>query len=98
MIELEETIRRTKFDRYQDVEQRLRFVSKFLEVSTPVTVTTHVHDCRDPRDNIFLCLALDGQADLILTGDADLLALHPWRNIPILTPSDFLARSTPLQP
>jgi predicted nucleic acid-binding protein len=37
-------------------------------------------------------LAVDGRADLILTGDQDLLALHPFRGIPILTPGEFLAR------
>jgi uncharacterized protein len=33
---------------------------------------------RDPRDDRFLEVALNGKADLILTGDADLLALNPW--------------------
>jgi predicted nucleic acid-binding protein len=36
---------------------------------------------------------LDGQADLLVTGDEDLLALHPWRGIPILSPANYLART-----
>jgi predicted nucleic acid-binding protein len=36
--------------------------------------------------------ALAGKADFI-TGDADLLSLHPWRGIAILSPADFLALS-----
>jgi predicted nucleic acid-binding protein len=35
-------------------------------------------------------LAVDGNADYIVTGDADLLVLHPFRGIQILTPKDFL--------
>ena len=46
--------------------------------------------CRDPKDNQFLELAVNGQADFIVTGDEDLLVLHPFRAIPILTPRDFL--------
>jgi hypothetical protein len=35
-------------------------------------------------------LALAIKADCIVTGDKDLLVLHPFREIPILTPADFL--------
>jgi len=49
-----------------------------------------VRDCRDPDDNKFLALALDGHAECIVTGDPHLLELHPWRGIPILTPRAFL--------
>jgi predicted nucleic acid-binding protein len=49
-----------------------------------------VRDCRDPKDDKLLELALSGRADLILTGDEDLLVLHPWRGVSILTPSAYL--------
>jgi len=52
----------------------------------PVTV------CRDPKDNKFLEVAVEGQADLIISGDEDLLTLHPFRGIPILSPRDFLRK------
>ena len=45
------------------------------------TPTETVQDCRDPDDNIYLELALAAQATTIITGDADLLTLHPWRDI-----------------
>jgi putative PIN family toxin of toxin-antitoxin system len=48
--------------------------------------------CRDPNDDIFLSLAVAGRADAIVTGDSDLLSLTPFRSIPILTPTQFLAR------
>jgi len=41
----------------------------------------------------FLELAVNGGADLIVSGDADLLALDPFRGIPIVTPSPFLQRA-----
>lgn len=47
--------------------------------------------CRDPKDDIFLSVAVAGRADLIVTGDNDLLSLHPFRGIPIVTPTTFLA-------
>jgi predicted nucleic acid-binding protein len=37
-------------------------------------------------------VALNGKADLIVTGDADLLTLHPWRGIAVLSPANFLNR------
>ena len=48
--------------------------------------------CRDPKDNILLECALAGRADYIVTGDQDLLILHPFRGIAILKPREFLRR------
>jgi predicted nucleic acid-binding protein len=46
--------------------------------------------CRDSNDDKFLALALAIKANCIVTGDQDLLVLHPFQGIPILTPADFL--------
>ena len=46
--------------------------------------------CRDPRDDKFLQVAVSGKADVIVTGDEDLLVLHPFAGIPILPPAAFL--------
>ena len=51
-----------------------------------------VRECRDPADDKFLEVALNGKADLILTGDADLLTLHPWQGIAILPPVRYRKR------
>ncbi len=45
--------------------------------------------CRDPKDDKFLELAANGRADVIISGDADLLVLNPFRDIPILAPAAF---------
>ena len=46
--------------------------------------------CRDPKDDKFLEVAVAGKADVIVSGDQDLLVLHPFAGIPILPPAAFL--------
>jgi uncharacterized protein len=48
--------------------------------------------CRDPKDDIFLSVALAGKAARIVTGDNDLLVLHSFRGISIVSPGTFLAK------
>ena len=54
-----------------------------------VPITERVRVCRDPKDDKFLELAVNGRADVIVSGDADLLALSAFQGIPILTPALF---------
>ena len=49
-----------------------------------------IMDCRDPKDNKFLELAISANASCIITGDKDLLVMHPFRGIPILNAFDFI--------
>ncbi len=56
-----------------------------------VAVIDEVKECRDPNDDKFSALALSGKASNVVSGDADLLALHPFRGIAIVTPQRFLA-------
>jgi uncharacterized protein len=55
-----------------------------------VTIGERIVACRDPTDDKFLELAISGHAELIVSGDADLLALNPFREIPIVTPAAFV--------
>lgn len=57
-----------------------------------VTTTRKVTACRDLKDDKFLEAALAAQTDCIVSGDADLLALNPFEDIPILRPSEFLPK------
>ena len=70
-------------------------VGELFEKAKMVWTTSRVQACRDPNDDFLLALALDGSADLIITGDNDLLALHPWRGVAIVTPADALALLAP---
>jgi len=64
-----------------------------LAKAEPVPIIQRIAACRDPTDDKFLELAVSGNADLILSGDADLLVLDPFRGMPILAPAAFVARA-----
>jgi putative PIN family toxin of toxin-antitoxin system len=68
----------------------MEFLAVLLRGARLVEVTVHVVECRDPRDNKFLELAISGNAECIVSGDQDLLVLHPFRGISIVKPRDFL--------
>jgi uncharacterized protein len=70
------------------------WLGKLLAAAELVFITERVIACRDPKDDKFLELAVNGHADLIVSGDADLLALNPFRGIPILTPAAFVRGGT----
>jgi predicted nucleic acid-binding protein len=55
-----------------------------------VTIAERIVACRDPTDDKFLELAVNGHADLIVGGDADLLVLNPFRDVPIVSPAAFV--------
>ena len=88
--ELNEVLRRTGFDKYVSEALRIEFLAALLRDAELVFVVEEIKECRDPKDDKFLSLAVSGKADCIITGDKDLLILHPFREIPILTPAEFL--------
>jgi uncharacterized protein len=66
------------------------WLKKLIAAAELVTITERVTACRDPTDDKFLELAVNGRADVIVSGDSDLLVLNPFREIPILTPAAFV--------
>jgi putative PIN family toxin of toxin-antitoxin system len=88
--ELDEIIRRPKFDKYVSQQRRLEFLVSLVVSAEVVPVSVTIYDCRDPKDNKFLELAISGQASHIVSGDTDLLVLHPFRGIAVMTPNAFL--------
>ena len=88
--ELQDVLRRSKFDRYASPETRQAFVEGLLRHLRMVEVTQLVSECRDPKDDQFLALALAVNAEMIVASDAHLTPMHPWRGIPILPPAAFL--------
>jgi hypothetical protein len=90
LAEVTEVLYRPKFDRYLTLERRLQFLTSYSEDTTSITITEVIMDCRDPKDNKFLEVAVSGSADILVTGDRDLLELHPYRGIAILTPHEVL--------
>ncbi|MDH3598903.1 MAG: putative toxin-antitoxin system toxin component, PIN family [Candidatus Tectomicrobia bacterium] len=90
--ELVDVLARPKFDPYVTLEERQEFLQHLLRIAERVPILRQIQACRDPRDDKFLDVAVNGQAGVIITGDRDLPALHPFRSIPILTPADYLAQ------
>jgi uncharacterized protein len=66
------------------------WLRELMAAAELVTITERIVACRDPTDDKFLELAVNGHADLIVSGDGDLLALNPFRDIPIVTPAVFV--------
>ena len=90
LLELQTVLNRKKFDKYLTPEEKQQFIFKFVEKAELVNITETITDCRDPKDNKFLELAVSGKADLLITGDQDLLILNPFRTIQIIIVADFL--------
>ena len=90
LYELADVLSRKKFDRYISLEDRKEFMRVMLRVAEMVTIVSRVEACRDEADNRILEVAVNGDADAIVSGDADLLSLNPFRGIRIMKPADFM--------
>jgi len=83
-------LRREKFNRYITEDERLRFLTALVKDAIQINVVDKIVECRDPKDDKFLELAVSGQADYIVSGDKDLLVLSPFRDIPVMPPAQML--------
>lgn len=90
--ELADVLSRPKFDRYLTVSERQQFLRLFMRIAQWVPILHPVQACRDPRDDKFLALAVNGEAGVIISGDQDLLVLDPFRDVRILEPAAYLAQ------
>jgi uncharacterized protein len=90
IAEADRILRKPRFNRYRTEKDRLDFLALLQNRGQEVDILMPVVACRDPNDDMFLEVAVNGSADYLVSGDADLLALHPFRGIPILSPADFL--------
>lgn len=88
--ELNEVLGREKFNRYLTTEEREEFLEALIERAVLVEITENVQECRDPKDDKVLELALNGEAQYIISGDRDLLVLHPFRDVLVITADEFL--------
>jgi putative PIN family toxin of toxin-antitoxin system len=81
-----------KFDRYISRERREALLDRLAPNIEMVEIVQRVRASRDPKDDQFLEVALNGSADVLVSGDADLLTLHSFRGTAILTPAAYLSR------
>lgn len=91
MAELARVLARSKFDAYVSVEERQQFLRLLGRIVEMVPILHQVQACRDSKDDKFLEVAVNGEADLIVSGDSDLVDMGSFRGIPILTPAAYLA-------
>lgn len=94
--ELREVMHRPKFDRYAPLVKRVNFLALITSRSVlweldDLSEQAAANVCRDPKDAKFLALAMACEAAALVSSDADLLDLNPWRGISICTPAAFLA-------
>jgi putative PIN family toxin of toxin-antitoxin system len=91
--EISGVLNRPKFARAISATRRDRFPRNLRDAAVWFDPSVRVVDCRDAKDNKYLELALAAGAETIVSGDDDLLVLHPWRGVRILRPLDYLASS-----
>jgi putative PIN family toxin of toxin-antitoxin system len=92
LAELADVLARPKFAPYVTIKDRQQFIRLLGRLAEVVPITHVIRACRDPKDDEFLELAVNGGAQLIVTGDKDLLVLDPFREIEIITPTQCLLR------
>jgi putative PIN family toxin of toxin-antitoxin system len=90
LAELEEVLRRPRFDRYVSRTLREQFLTTLPEFATRVAIVERVKACQDPQDDKILEAAINGQADFLLTGDRALLAMKTFGSVAIVSPSGYL--------
>lgn len=88
--EIAEVLGRPKFARVLSPARRERVLGLVRETAVWFEPTIKVADCRDPKDDKYLELALASGAEVIVSSDDDLLLLQPWRGVRILRPIEYL--------
>lgn len=88
--EIAEVLGRPKFARLLSREPCERGLDILRRDAVWYDPVLRITECRDPKDDKYLELALAAGAEVIVSSDGDLLVLHPWRGVHILRPSDYL--------
>lgn len=95
LAELAEVLSRPKFDRYVSLEERRHFLQLLGGIVRVIPIQHRIQVCRDPKDDMLLHVALNGEAQWLITGDQDLLTLSPGfrqsHGLHILSPAHYLA-------
>jgi len=72
----------------EKVKERIEFIKSIAKLVSPVKVEEHI--CKDKNDLPIIGTAIAGEAEVIVTGDTDLIEIQEYRNIKFLSPRDFL--------
>jgi uncharacterized protein len=90
--ELVDVLARPKFDRFLSVKDRQQFIRLLFQTIHVIPIVSIVRACRDSRDDKILEVGVNGRADLIVTGDKDLLTMKEFQHISIISPGAYLVR------
>lgn len=95
LAELEDVLAREKFRHrlasvHTSVAQIIADFSRHVSIVHATNLPVPV--CPDPDDDAVLACALAAKAELIVSGDRDLLDLKQYRDIPVVTPAEALKR------
>jgi putative PIN family toxin of toxin-antitoxin system len=89
--EIAAVLSRPKFAGVLSFERRQTILNTIRGMAVWFVPSERVTDCRDPKDDKYLELALAAGAAFIVSSDDDLIVLHPWRSVSILSPAAYLA-------
>ena len=87
--ELSSRITQSKFDKYVSAEDREAYVNNLILSADLVIIDNLIQGCRDRDDDKILETAVKGDARFIISGDQDLLTMHRFEGIDIVTVQEF---------
>ena len=91
LAELDRVLSYPKLQQYYTDADRTRFVALVMALSEIVDLPEAVpRICRDPDDDRIIACAVVGEADVIVSGDHDLLTLGRVGDLPVITAAQFL--------
>ena len=93
--EIADVLSRPKFSQAIPLRRRNGLLRILRNAAIWFDPVARVSDCRDPKDDKYLELALAAGAEIIVSSDEDLLVLRPWRGVHILNPAEYLAFTAP---
>lgn len=92
MDEFATTLNRVQTKGYVKQDEAIALITAYKEMVEWIPIIERVEECRDPKDDKFLELAINGNAEYLITGDKDLLVLDLFRETHILSAKDFIAK------
>jgi uncharacterized protein len=91
ITEIQNVAYREKFRKYISIKDVDLFVETIKLRLTFIETKAEIFDCRDPKDNYLLSLAVDSNWQYLITGDKkDLISMKPYKGINIIKLNEFL--------
>ena len=88
--ELQEILKRPKFELAKETQTHFTHIVQESSFEVRQLQDFKIQKCRDPKDDIFLSLANQIEADFLVSLDNDLLVIGRLGNTKIVTPGEFL--------